>query len=87
MLHEIITDKRPFADVDPCTNAMVWVMKLLMGTRPPLPQELEPSCKQMISRCWHQDPSMRPSFKEFLVHCEEKVRESTQKATATGSEV
>lgn len=85
MLHELATQKRPFSDVDPCSNAMVWVMKLLMGARPVIPSYLEPSCKQIMARLWHADPSMRPTFKEFLCKCDEKVKaekEAAQAATA-----
>lgn len=70
VLQELATLKKPFADVDNCCNGAVWVLRLLMGARPPLPPDLEPECQQLIAQCWHQDPSMRPTFKEFLDHCD-----------------
>ena len=86
MLHELVTEKRPFSGVDQCSNAMVWVMKLLMGARPVIPSYLDPSCQQMMARLWHADPSMRPTFKEFLSQCNEKVKAEKEAAETTQEE-
>lgn len=78
ILLELVTMKKPFADLDDCSSGMTWVMRLMMGTRPPIPSDLDPQCQKMIAQCWHQDPAMRPSFKEFLVSCHRKLKQEIQ---------
>lgn len=34
--------------------------------RPPIPFDLHPSLKALMEKCWHKDPSCRPSFTEIL---------------------
>ena len=87
VVYEIATGKKPFSDMDPCGNAMVWFMRVLMGTRPEIPHYFDQKCKDMIALCWHSNPSMRPSFKEFLAHCNAQINkvlsETEENDTAT----
>jgi hypothetical protein len=43
--------------------------------RPKLPSKLNPKMKDLMSRCWHQDPEARPTFKEIVVELKMLHRE------------
>lgn len=34
--------------------------------RPPIPEDLVPSLKNLMTACWDPDPNKRPSFKEII---------------------
>ena len=36
------------------------------GNRPRLPESLPPPYRELIERCWHQDPNERPEFCEIV---------------------
>jgi serine/threonine protein kinase len=55
--YEILTGEIPFQDVLP-TN-------VLNGNRPQLPKTIDLAMKTLLSRCWHHDPSQRPTFIEI----------------------
>jgi serine/threonine protein kinase len=35
------------------------------GARPPLPDYIDPEIQELVRRCWHHEPSMRPTFKQI----------------------
>ena len=72
-LYELATETRPFSDMDPSQSLCVWVMKLIMGSRPSLPDFLQTDCQAFINSCWHGDPSARPKFNEILTHLVDKI--------------
>ena len=78
-LYEIATETRPFSDMDPSQSLCVWVMKLIMGSRPPLPDFLQTDCQAFIQSCWHGDPSARPNFNEILAHLVEQIPKEQEK--------
>ncbi|QHN71166.1 serine/threonine protein kinase [Mollivirus kamchatka] len=60
IMWEVITGKRPYADLDigRCGMAVV------AGERPPLPQKCRRALVDIMTRCWHADPDQRPSMEE-----------------------
>jgi serine/threonine protein kinase len=64
--YEVLTGRIPFEDVRRSEYHVV-----IDGARPTLPQGTEPWIQEMLSRCWHADPSQRPLFKE-IVDCIER---------------
>jgi ankyrin repeat protein len=83
VMYEIVTYMKPYFDMDLCSNAMAWVMKILMGARPTLPPGLPPSCHNMINLCWNSNPAIRPSFKEFIAHCKEQIKLAREEENVT----
>ena len=42
------------------------------GIRPFIPSEMDSHWKQIMTACWHQNPSQRPMFNEILIYLSEK---------------
>lgn len=59
--YEILTGGIPFKEANGLNIDLV-----LRGTRPELPSNLHVKVKDLMDRCWHQDPSMRPTFHEIV---------------------
>ena len=47
-------------------NVCVAIMKVIMGMRPPFPDQLEEKPCKLMESCWKADPHLRPTFKEAL---------------------
>lgn len=62
ILYEIVLGKLPFDDVP----SGVLVQKICQGHRSTIPENVPQSWKDMIEKCWNQDPSMRPSFMNIV---------------------
>ncbi|KAK8889950.1 hypothetical protein M9Y10_034706 [Tritrichomonas musculus] len=62
LLYELLMGSPPFGKLRPieCEN------KIRAAERPPLPQELSPELKDLITSCWAQDPKDRPSFADVV---------------------
>lgn len=61
--YEILTGGIPFGDLA-CTRQNYDVV--IGGERPQLPDHVDPKIQELLTRCWHSDPSKRPSFREIL---------------------
>lgn len=64
VLWEIMSGNEPFAHHDSYGTFKKAITK--ENERPPIPEHMHPSLKQLMERCWHPDPSARPSFQEIL---------------------
>ncbi|KAG0620832.1 hypothetical protein M758_4G247900 [Ceratodon purpureus] len=60
--YEILTGRIPFGDIDESDYDHV----VLQCKRPELPRYIAPWIRKLLQRCWHQDPSKRPTFEEIL---------------------
>ncbi|KAK4297581.1 hypothetical protein Pmani_030011, partial [Petrolisthes manimaculis] len=63
ILWEMLTASHPFKGLD-----IFKIMETIeAGGRPPLPSSgVSPELKELITSCWAQNPSLRPSFEEIL---------------------
>lgn len=58
---EMITGLLPFHDLLGCDYDIV-----IAGRRPCLPKHSKSWIKRLLKRCWHENPSERPSFAEIV---------------------
>jgi len=52
------------------TNLPDLCLAVIAGKRPSMPSNCPAMMVDLINRCWHQDPRMRPTFEQII---EEKV--------------
>lgn len=67
IIYEIMTLKIPFENIE-------WYRLMFMvpqGKRPELPSQLDKTYKNLIERCWSQNPKDRPSFAEITKELKE----------------
>ena len=62
IVYEIMTNIEPFKNCGMSTL----ISKVSKGIRPDLDQPMPESYKNLIEKCWSQDPSIRPSFDEIV---------------------
>lgn len=61
IIYEIITMKRAFQNLSQLQHAN----QIARGIRPPMPSDVTQFARDLIVRCWAQDPEDRPSFAEI----------------------
>ena len=73
-MFEVLTCMRPYSDnEDKVRNAFVFKRSISEGMRPgPIPDE-PARIKDLIQKCWKQDPSRRPSMKQ-VYHIIDDIR-------------
>jgi serine/threonine protein kinase len=60
VLYELLTGRIPFQDHS--SNDYDFVIS---GHRPDIPDDVSPQMRDLLLRCWHQDPHQRPSWTEI----------------------
>ena len=63
LLWEMITKQNPF---DGLAWAQILCVVVVNKQRPPIPENLDPQLKALITKCWDPDPKKRPSFAEIV---------------------
>ncbi|GKE71283.1 serine/threonine-protein kinase STY46-like protein isoform X2, partial [Tanacetum coccineum] len=63
VLWELLTGKLPYEYLAPVQAAIGVVQK---GLRPTIPKNTQPKLAELLGRCWHKDPSLRPDFTEII---------------------
>ncbi|KAL8168380.1 hypothetical protein V2J09_009879 [Rumex salicifolius] len=63
VLWELLTGELPHSLLSPLQAAIGVVQK---GLRPVIPTHVHPKLVELIERCWHQDPCIRPNFSEII---------------------
>ena len=63
LLWVLFTKEEPYPDLEPEDIAAA----VRTGSRPRIPHTFSPSAKQLLVRCWHRDPSKRPTFADIEV--------------------
>ncbi|GJR95282.1 serine/threonine-protein kinase STY46-like protein isoform X2 [Tanacetum coccineum] len=63
VLWELLTGKLPYEYLTPVQAAIGVVQK---GLRPTIPKNTQPKLAELLGRCWHKDPSLRPDFTEII---------------------
>ncbi|KAL8552983.1 hypothetical protein ACS0TY_001597 [Phlomoides rotata] len=61
VLWELLTGKLPYEYLTPLQAAVGVVQK---GLRPSIPKHTPPKLSELLERCWHPDPTLRPDFSE-----------------------
>lgn len=64
--YEIIAGIEPFSEKGKPATFNIIVSKVLSGGRPKLPNIVPEKMRQLIEKCWSQDPKDRPSFEEIF---------------------
>jgi len=64
VLWEIVTRKRPFTGYTSLKQFAKAVV--IERVRPPIPDDITPSLKDLMQRCWSPEPAKRPPFSEIL---------------------
>ena len=62
VVYEIITNKKPFYN----WNFFQILASIQQGNRPEFDHPIPSSYKNLIEKCWAQNPSLRPTFDEIL---------------------
>jgi len=62
ILWEIFSRKEPFEELNP-TQALY---AIAVGKRPEIPKDMPDELKDVVIRCWDQDPNMRPDCSQIL---------------------
>ncbi|KAH8963452.1 hypothetical protein BDL97_04G011400 [Sphagnum fallax] len=60
VLYELLTGKYPFQGHHLSDYDLV-----ISGHRPDIPDDVNPEMRDLLLRCWHQDPHQRPSWTEI----------------------
>ena len=65
ILYEIITGEKPFNNLK--TNEQILYHVIFKGCRPDVNKKKNPLyLNQLMTKCWNQDPNLRPTFKEIV---------------------
>jgi hypothetical protein len=62
--YEVLTGFTPFEDIE--DRGKTSIDDVLQGRRPKLPSHLRPWMRDLFGKCWHMEPSKRPTFVEIL---------------------
>ncbi len=68
VLYELLTGRMPFQGRS--LNDYDWVIS---GHRPDIPDDVSPEMRNLLLRCWHQDPHQRPSWTQIENHFPRKL--------------
>lgn len=66
LAYEIVTGKEPFSDDGKSISFGKIISKILSGQRPEFTEDFSENMKELITRCWSQDPKDRPSFESIF---------------------
>lgn len=59
----------------------------MQDLRPEIPRDTHPKLVELLHRCWHKDPSLRPDFSEiikFLHHINNMIAGKKKKVKVKG---
>ncbi|KAG0557066.1 hypothetical protein KC19_11G100200 [Ceratodon purpureus] len=62
--YEILTGRMPFDHIKGLKSADFGIV--LEGGRPPLPDYIPTWIQEVVQKCWHPEPSKRPTFNEII---------------------
>jgi serine/threonine protein kinase len=62
MMYIVVTESIPFSGNVP----FPWYKKITSGLRPEIPPEVPQNYRELITQCWHENPSQRPTFASII---------------------
>ena len=62
IMWEISSQEKPFHDL---VHDKMLALRILKGFRPEITKETPPFYQDLIQKCWHSDPTQRPTAKEI----------------------
>jgi len=71
VLWELLTRKEPFAQHTNYSKFRKAVC--IKNERPEIPEDTEPSLRNLIQRCWDPDPNVRPSFRQIISYLDNVI--------------
>jgi serine/threonine protein kinase len=77
ILFELLTGEIPFAN----ENGFALPLQIIKGVRPVLPKNIHKKWQKLVTVCWHDKPSKRPSFDKVV---ETLMMYQEQHVTRTG---
>lgn len=63
VLWELASGQQPYSNLEP---AQIIAQVLVNDIRPPMPDSINPSMRELIQRCWDRNPDRRPTFDEIV---------------------
>ena len=70
MLNHLWTRETPYMNTR--LSPFIFMQKVLNGLRPRMDVGTLPPVAKLIKKCWHPDPTMRPSFEEIVATLDSK---------------
>lgn len=65
LMYQIVTDEEPFSELGKKITSFQLQKKVIEGERPKFHFPIKPFLKNLIEKCWSDNPSNRPTFKEI----------------------
>lgn len=66
LAYEIVTRKEPFSELGENISPFAFAQKVIKGIRPRFTDGITRKMKNLLRKCWSDDPSERPSFEEIF---------------------
>ncbi|XP_021731067.1 serine/threonine-protein kinase STY8-like [Chenopodium quinoa] len=72
VIWELLTGELPYSSLTPLQAAIGVVQK---GLRPAIPKHVHSNLADLLERCWHLDPTLRPNFSEVTGVLQQMAKE------------
>ncbi|KAK8837550.1 hypothetical protein M9Y10_036550 [Tritrichomonas musculus] len=66
LAYEIVTGEEPFSELGENISPFGFAHKVINGHRPKLSGSVSEKMKNLLTRCWSENPEDRPSFEEIF---------------------
>lgn len=66
ILWEVLSRKKPFEEIGGSAFRILWAVH--KGQRPPLLEGCPPTIEKLMTACWDQNPTLRPTMQEVKLH-------------------
>lgn len=64
--YQIVTGKSPFSEQVQKNSFISLIIKIVDGYRPEFTESVTEKMRQLLSKCWSDNPEERPTFKEIF---------------------
>src|SRR6266487_3381720 len=77
IMWEISSEEKPFHDI---VHDKQLALRILKGLRPEITEDTPQFYQDLMQKCWHPDPTQRPTAKEIYSHTKEWIQSKINKA-------